>query len=128
MPTPQIIVAPNGEELVVLPRAEYDMLVEAAADAAEDQADLAMYDLRKSDPGSSGHPLPAEVSAAILRGDSLLGALRRHRGLKQVEVAARLGIGQGYLSDLEARRRKGAAETLTKLAELYDVPVAWLTD
>ncbi len=128
MPTPQIIVAPNGEELVVLPRAEYDMLVEAAADAAEDQADLAMYDLRKSDPGSAGHPLPAEVSAAILRGDSLLGALRRHRGLKQVEVAARLGIGQGYLSDLEARRRKGAAETLTKLAELYDVPVAWLTD
>lgn len=128
MPNPQIIVAPNGEELVVLPRAEYDMLVEAAADAAEDHADLAMYDLRKSDPGSSGHPLPAEVGAAILRGDSLLGALRRHRGMKQVEVAARLGIGQGYLSDLEARRRKGAAETLTKLAELYDVPVAWLTD
>jgi hypothetical protein len=128
MSKPQIIVAPNGEELVILPRADYEALVEAAADLDEDEADLAVYDLRKAEGAADAPRLPAQVSAAMLRGDSLLGALRKHLGLKQREVAARLGIGQGYLSDLEARRRKGSPETLAKLAEVYGVPVAWLSD
>ncbi len=46
---PQIIRTPNGEELVVLPRAEYEALVERADHEAEDAEDAAIYDARKAE-------------------------------------------------------------------------------
>ncbi len=70
--------------------------------------------------------LPAEVSRRLIKGESLLKAIRQWRRLTQVEVDAQTGIGQGYLSDLESGRRQGTIETLTKLAQFYAVPSAWL--
>ena len=49
MSPPQIIRTPNGEELVVLPRAEYEALVERAAHDDEDAEDVAVYDARKAE-------------------------------------------------------------------------------
>ena len=40
MSAPQIIRTPNGEELVVLPRAEYEALLARADHEAEDADDL----------------------------------------------------------------------------------------
>jgi hypothetical protein len=57
MSGPQIIRAPTGEELVVLPRAEYEALV-ARADHAEDANDVAIYDARKAE-------MAADEQAAI---------------------------------------------------------------
>ncbi len=95
-------------------------------DDDEDAADIAMYDARKAE--QSQH-LPAEVSARMLRGESLLKAVRNWRGLTQMHIADnKTNIGQGYLSDLESGRRKGTAETLAKLAEVYDVPKEWFVE
>ncbi len=66
------------------------------------------------------------VSAAMLAGDGLLQAIRRWPGVPQVELTARTGVRQGYLSNLENRRRVGTAETMKKLAAALDVPVGWL--
>jgi len=41
----------------------------------------------------------------MLRGDRLLKALRKWRGLTQMQMAAKTGLAQGYLSDLESGRR-----------------------
>lgn len=60
MAGPQIIRTPNGAELVVLPRAEYEALADGAAEAEEDAV------------------LPPKVSAAILRGDGASCASIRH--------------------------------------------------
>lgn len=82
MGEPQIIRSPSGEEMVVLPRAEYEALVERADRGAEDADDVAIYDARKAELDAGGGVLPPEVSAAILRGDSRLkvsGAARRSR-------------------------------------------------
>ena len=88
MTNPQIIKTPGGEELVVLPRAEYEALVAAAAEAEEDDADALVYDARKAALGVGlDARLPPEVSTAILRGDSLLRALRKWRGLTQIDLA-----------------------------------------
>ncbi|MDQ6433373.1 helix-turn-helix transcriptional regulator [Mesorhizobium sp. LHD-90] len=123
----QIIHSPSGDELVVLPRAEYEALVAAAADIDEDAADIAMYDARKAelanDPNSI---LPPEVSAMLLRGHSRLQALRKWRGIAQIKLAADAGIAQGYLSDLEHGRKSGSAETIGALAQALDVPVEWV--
>ena len=124
MSGPQIIRPPNGEELVVLPRAEYEALVERADHEAEDADDVAIYDARKA---AGGGVLPPEVSAAILRGETRLKAIRNWRGETQLHLSSKTGIGQGYLSDLESGRRAGTTETIAKLAQALSVPVEWLS-
>ncbi|WP_298215697.1 helix-turn-helix transcriptional regulator [Acidocella sp.] len=126
MGAPQIIRSPSGEELVVLPRAEYEALLERADHEAEDADDVAIYDARKAEL-AGGDVLPPEVSAAILRGDSRLKAIREWRDKTQLHLAFKTGIGQGYLSDLESGRRTGTPETIAKLAEALNVPVEWLS-
>jgi len=124
----QFIKTPGGEEIAVLPRAEYEELLAKAAavdDEAEDAADIAMYDARKAE---LSPVLPQEVSSRMLRGESLLKAVRNWRDKTQAYIEFKTGIGQGYLSDLETGRRKGTPETLTKLAEVYGVPKEWFVD
>jgi DNA-binding XRE family transcriptional regulator len=127
MSEPQIIRTPSGDELVVLPRAEYEALLERADHAAEDIDDVAIYDARKAELAAGGVVLPPEVSAAILRGDSRLKAIRNWRGKTQLYLDATTGISQGYLSDLESGRRKGSPETIANLARALNVPVEWLS-
>jgi hypothetical protein len=124
---PQIIRSPSGEELVVLPRAEYEALVERAGHEAEDAEDVAIYDARKAELANGGGVLPPEVSAAILRGDTRLKAIRKWRDETQSHLELKTGIGQGYLSDLESGRRMGTAETIAKLAQALNVPLEWLS-
>lgn len=127
MAKPQIIKTPDGHELVVLPRAEYDALVAAAAEAEEEAADIAIYDKRIADLAAGRHALlPPEVSRAMLRGDSLLKALRKWRGISQIDLSHRLGLAQGYLSDLESRRRQGTPETLVAIAKALEIDPAWI--
>jgi DNA-binding XRE family transcriptional regulator len=126
MSKPQIIRTPGGEEMVVLPRAEYEALVERADREAEDADDVAIYDARKAELAAGGGVLPPEVSAALLRGESRLKAIRKWRGETQLHLTSATGISQGYLSDLESGRRTGTPETLTKLAQALDVPLEWL--
>jgi hypothetical protein len=126
MSAPQIIRTPSGEELVVLPRAEYEALL-ARVHHDEDADDVAIYDARKADLAAGGVVLPPEVSAAILRGDSRLKAIRKWRDETQLHLELKTGIGQGYLSDLESGRRTGTPETIAKLAQALNVPVEWLS-
>ena len=124
---PQFIKTPGGEELVIISRADYDAILGKLADMEEDVADVAMYDARKADLAAGrDERLPEVVSTAMLRGVSLLTALRKWRGITQVDLAANAGVGQGYLSDLESGRRKGAPETLDALSTALDVPRDWL--
>jgi len=127
MSEPQIIRTPSGEELVVLPRKEYEALLERADHEAEDADDIAIYDARKSELTSGGIILPAEVSAAMLRGDSRLKAIRHWRNVTQMYLSDKAGLGQGYLSDLESGRRTGTPETMAKLAEVLNIPADWIS-
>ena len=126
---PQIIKSPGGEEMIVIPKAEYDALVQAARaradDAAEDAADAAIYLARKAALGDHG-ALPPEVSAAILRGEKARAAIRKWRKLTQVEVAERVGISQGALSDIESGRREPSDEVAEEMAKALDVPKEWI--
>ena len=127
MNKPQIIRTASGEELVVLPRAEYEALLVAVDQDAEDAADIAIYDARKAELNTGGIVLPAAVSAAMLRGESRLKAIRKWRDMTQLHIESKTHIGQGYLSDLESGRRTGTAETIAKLAKVLKVPVEWLS-
>lgn len=124
----QIIRAPNGDELVVMPRAEYEALLAGnLSPDAEDAADVAMFDAAMAElTRQSDAILPAEVSALLNSGDRRLKAVRKWRGLTQMDLAGKAGIGQGYLSELENGSKAGAPETLEALARVLDVPRNWI--
>ena len=124
---PQIIKAPNGEELVVLTRAEYDALVAAAEPNDEDADDVAIFDERMAELATGGDArLPPQVTSAMLHGDSLLKALRNWRDITQMELSFRTNLSQNYISELESGRRKGTKETLALIAEKLNVDKSWL--
>jgi DNA-binding XRE family transcriptional regulator len=129
MPQIQTFKTPAGEEMVILSRAEYDALVDAAAEAEEDAADAAIYAQRKAALASGDDAvLPPEVSAAVHRGDSRLKAIRKWRGLGQVELAEAISISQGHLSDIENGRRDLTTVLAGRLAAHLNVPSLWLLD
>ena len=104
MSAPQIIRTPSGEELVVLPRAEYEALLARADREAEDADDVAIYDARKAELAAGGGVLPAEVSAAILRGES---SIESHSQVARRDATAP-GVQNRYRSGLSVRSRKWA--------------------
>ncbi len=123
----QIIKAPNGEEMVVLSKAEYDALTALAAEASEDAADVAAYDAAMAElEAGKTSKLPADLSALITKErGSLLRAARKWRGLTQSDLSEKTGLGQGYISAIESRQRAGTEDTLRKIADALDVPADW---
>lgn len=93
----------------------------------EDADDVAIYDARMAELLSGVETwLPGEVSKAILRGDSLVRALRKWRGVNQQDLAVKAQLAQGYLSDIERRRTPGSPEAREGIARALDVPAGWL--
>lgn len=127
MSGPQFIKSPSGEEMVVIARDEYEALVRAAEEAAEDAEDVAIYDARKRELAAE-KPLPAEISLALLEGKSRLRALREWRGISLEELASRSGLPQGRISEVEMRRRPASADLAGPIAQALKIPVAWIAD
>ena len=126
---PKFLPTPHGDELVILTRAEFDALMALAAKAEENADDIALYDRRMAELEDEPNSLlPAEVSRSMLKGDSLLKALREWKGLTQTHLAFKTGLTQGYLSDLESGRRKGTRATLVSIADALGVDRTWLVE
>jgi hypothetical protein len=95
-------------------------------DALEDAADAAMFDERMRElKAGNDAVLPADISASILKGDSLLRAVRRSKNVTQSVLADKTGLAQGYISDLEAGRKSGTDDAWRRIAKALDVPASW---
>jgi DNA-binding XRE family transcriptional regulator len=114
MMTHTIITTPGGEELVLLPRAEFDAMRDAldVADHAGAMAQVAAGTLET---------VSAQEAQAALEEPTLLAFWRKKRGLTQAALAAACGIKQPYLSGLEAGERKGDPALFLKLARALAV-------
>ena len=121
---PQTFRAPDGTEMVILTKSEFDRLIRLAE---EDEEDVAIFDERMAElKNDNASILPAEVSQMMLRGDSLLKALRKWRNLNQLDMVPLTGLTQGYISDLESGKKKGSHETLRSIAKALNIDPAWL--
>nr|WP_220669705.1 helix-turn-helix transcriptional regulator [Paraburkholderia fungorum] len=58
-----------------------------------------------AEPSAERGPIPHEVVSAIANGATPSRAWREHLGLKQIEVAARLGISQPAYAQHERKER-----------------------
>jgi DNA-binding XRE family transcriptional regulator len=107
------VKTPGGEELAILPRAELEEILAAAAHAKA----LAEYRSGR-DPGLASTEMRALVAAP-----TPLAFWRRKRNLTQAALAKETGLAQNYLSDLETGKREGSAAQWRKIARALDLPV-----
>jgi DNA-binding XRE family transcriptional regulator len=125
----QFIHTPDGDDLAVLPRTDYDRLVALAAEAQEDAA--ASRIIRNSTRAlKEGREvvLPKAVVDRLANGDNPIRVIREWRDLIQGELAVAVGISQNYLSEIETGRRKGPAELQKKFARALGVPIDLLIE
>jgi DNA-binding XRE family transcriptional regulator len=112
--THTIVTTPGGEELVLLPKAEFEALRDRldAAEHARAVAEVAAGKLET---------LSAEETAAALAAPTPLAFWREKRGLKQKTLAATLGVSQSFLSEIEAGKKKGDPVLYLKMARALAV-------
>jgi DNA-binding XRE family transcriptional regulator len=105
---------PGGEEIVILPAAEYDRLL----DLAEDARDLAIAEKALSEFRSGkGESLDQAEMLELLDARTPLAFWRRRRGLTQSALAAAVGISQAYLAQIEKGKRVGDLHLYRRLSE-----------
>jgi DNA-binding XRE family transcriptional regulator len=107
-------------EMVTIPREEYERLREAA----EDLADIAAIERIKADIAAGREELiPSELVDRMLSGESPLRVYREYRGLTQTALAAASGVNRVQIADIEARRKSGSIDTVRKLADALRVTI-----
>jgi DNA-binding XRE family transcriptional regulator len=126
LPTPQILRTPSGEEMVVLPRQEYEALLDALAELQEDAADLSAYDAAKAHLATSGvPPFPMDLNA-LLRRRKRVAAIREWRGLTVAELSARAGLSPERIMEMEAGTPMQTLEEAAILAAAFNVHIGWV--
>ena len=112
-------------EMVTIPRDEYDRL----RAAAEDLADLQAFDRAKAGLASGKDELiPAEYGNRLLNGESALRVYRDLRSLTQVALAEKAGVSRVTIAEIETGRKKGSIATLRALADALGVTLDDLSE
>lgn len=105
-------------EMVTIPREEYDRL----RAAAEDLADLQSFDRVKATLEAGAEELiPASYVNRLLDGESPLRVYRDLRGLTQAMLAERARVNRVTVAEIETGRKQGSVATLRALAGALDV-------
>ncbi len=103
-------------EMVTIPRAEYERLREAA----EDLADIQAYDRAMA---AGEESFPSEIVDRLVNGESPLRVFRDFRGLTQSALATASGVNRVQIADIEAGRRSASVETFRKLAQALNLSI-----
>jgi mRNA interferase RelE/StbE len=103
-------------EMITIPRAEYDRLREAA----EDLADIQAYDRAMA---AGEESFPSEIVERLINGESPVRVFREFRGLTQSALSVVSGVNRVQIADIEAGRRSGSVETFRKLAHALNLSI-----
>ncbi len=120
----QAFTTPSGEEMVILPRAEYERMVEELEDIHD--AALAEEILARIRSGEE-EVFPAELVYRLLDGDeNPVRVMRTYRGLTTAALAKKAGISRPYLTMIESGRRTGTADVMKRLAKALAIDMELL--
>lgn len=112
-------------EMVTIPREEYDRL----RAAAEDLADLMAYDRAQAALAAGEDELiPAAFANRLLNGENPLRVYRDLRRLTQAALADLAGINRVTVAEIETGRKQGSVATLRALAVALGVTLDDLAD
>ena len=110
------IIHTDGEDLVVITLSDYEALRARAGDEASEDAMTARIIAATGAKIARGEDvaLPAAVWAAIESGEHPIRAIRKYRGLTQIDVAEQARLRQGYIADIEAGKKERAPPLRSK--------------
>lgn len=112
---------PKGD-IAIMPRAEYERLRALANEAIEDAGTARLVARARREVAAGAPLLPKATVDRLAAGENPIRVLREFREQTQAELVHRVGITQGYLSDLETGKRKGPFELHQKIARALGVP------
>ena len=105
-------------DMVTIPREEYDRL----RAAAEILADLQAFDRANAALAAGEDELiPSDYANRLLNGESPLRVYRELRGMTQAALAEKAGVGRVLVAEIETGRKQGSVATLRALAEAIGV-------
>jgi DNA-binding XRE family transcriptional regulator len=111
---------PGGEEIVILPAADFERLVDLAEDARDVRdAEEALTEIAA---GSVELLTHAEV-LSFLAAPSPIAFWRKRRGMTQAALASAAGVSQAYLAQIEGAKRSGDVQLYRRLAGALGVDV-----
>jgi DNA-binding XRE family transcriptional regulator len=109
---------PAGEDIVILPAAEFERLVDLAEDARDIRdAETALAEIEA---GAVELLSQAEVRA-YLDAPNPLAFWRRRRGLTQAALAKAVGVSQAYMAQIESGKRNADIRVYQRLASRLGV-------
>lgn len=115
---------PGGEELAVLPRADYEAMLTELEDLADHAS---IEEMRRARAEGRAVLIPAAVTFAMAEGENPVRALRKWRGLTQEQLAEKAGITASYLSQVERGHAPGN-KARRALAAVLGVPETMLIE
>jgi len=120
----QALTTPSGEEMVILPRADYERMQEEL----EDIHDAAMAEeIMARIRAGTEETFPAELVYRLLDGDeNPVRVMRTYRGLTTAALAKKAGISRPYLTMIESGRRTGTADVMKRLAKALAIDMELL--
>ncbi len=124
----KVIRTPKGEELVLLPKAEYDRLrrlereagLQAAAVQEAQDVQQAMRILAEIRSGVQ-ETVPQAMVQRLLTGEHPVLVWREYRKLTAEALAQRAGLSRAYVTQIETGARKGSVRSLRALARALNV-------
>lgn len=116
----QFITAPDGSEMVVLPRVEYDKLQEALEDTQDAQAHR---DIERKLANGEEELIPSEFADRLIDGENPIRVWREYRGLKGYQLAEKAGVSATYLSEIETGKKEGRVSTLAAIAGVLNLTI-----
>jgi transcriptional regulator with XRE-family HTH domain len=115
---PVMTKTPQGDDIVILSRAEYDNLTrhdEDAADAAHANNILANIER------GAEILLTSDQANRLLDAKTPLAFWRRHRGMTQEALSKSIGVAQGFISEIENGTKTGDVQTLAAIARVLAI-------
>lgn len=117
---PVITKTPQGDDIVILSRAEYDALTTGRG--AEDRTDAAHANRILDDLESGAETLlTSEQADRLLEAKTPLSFWRRHRGVTQEGLSKSIGVVQGFISQIENGTKTGDVQTLAAIARVLKI-------
>ncbi|MBP7335027.1 helix-turn-helix transcriptional regulator [Niveispirillum sp.] len=107
-------------ETVTLHRADYEALLEALEDAQDlVESREALARLQRGEEEA----FPIELVEQIIDGMQPVRAFRQYRGLTQQALAQSAGVSASYLCEIEAGRKTGSLDAITRIAGALRLPI-----
>ena len=117
---PVMTKSPNGDEIVILSRDEYDRLI--AADEDMKDAKTARRIIEQIASGEETVLTEAELDE-FLKAKTPLSFWRKKRRMTQADLAKAADIAQGFISEIESGQKPGTPATLKKIAQALNIKI-----